>query len=91
MGTKDPSEELLNKDFGERIQDKCKRLRTPDVTLNFPGRRGRLTWRNLLTSCKPNQVLPEGSDPKAAMPGWSLQLPIRSSIAPRRSVAGSTG
>ena len=37
---KEASEILLNKDFGKRFEEECKRLRAPNVTLNFPGRQG---------------------------------------------------
>jgi energy-coupling factor transporter ATP-binding protein EcfA2 len=57
---KDASEELLNKDFGRRFEDECKRLRAPNVTLNFPGRQGQVTRRKLVASYKPNEVLSEG-------------------------------
>ena len=40
---KDASEELLNKDFEKRFDQECRRLRAPNVTLNFPGRHGRST------------------------------------------------
>jgi len=52
---KDASEELLNKDFGRRFEDECKRLRAPNVTLNFPGRQGQVTRRKLVASYKPNE------------------------------------
>jgi hypothetical protein len=57
---KDAGEELLNKDFGKRFEDECKRLRAPNVTLNFPGRQGQVTRRKLVASYKPNEVLSEG-------------------------------
>ena len=47
---KDASEELLNKDFGRRFGEECKRLRAPNVTLNFPGRQGQVTRRKLVAS-----------------------------------------
>ena len=52
---KEASEELLNKDFGKRFEDECKRLRAPNVTLNFPGRQGQVTRRKLVASYKPNR------------------------------------
>jgi hypothetical protein len=39
---KEASEELLNNDFGRRFEDECKRLRAPNVTLDFPGRQGQV-------------------------------------------------
>src|SRR5580704_16895912 len=64
---KDASEELLNKDFGRRFEDECKRLRAPNVTLNFPGRQGQVTRRKLLASYKPTQVLSEGEQKALAL------------------------
>ena len=44
---------LLNRDFGRRFEEECKRLRAPNVTLNFPGRHGQVTRRKLVSSYMP--------------------------------------
>ena len=57
---KDASEELLNKGFEKRFQDESRRLRAPNVTINFPGRQGQVTRRKTVAAYKPHQVLSEG-------------------------------
>jgi ABC-type cobalamin/Fe3+-siderophores transport system ATPase subunit len=71
---KDASEELLNKDFGRRFEDECKRLRAPNVTLNFPGRQGQVTRRKLLASYKPSQVLSEGEQKALALADFLAEV-----------------
>jgi len=71
---KDASEELLNKDFGRRFIDECKRLRAPNVTLNFPGRQGQVTRRKLLASYKPSQVLSEGEQKALALADFLAEV-----------------
>jgi len=71
---KDASEELLNKDFGKRFEDECKRLRAPNVTLNFPGRQGQVTRRKLLASYKPSQVLSEGEQKALALADFLAEV-----------------
>jgi energy-coupling factor transporter ATP-binding protein EcfA2 len=71
---KDASEELLNKDFGKRFDAECKRLRAPNVTLNFPGRQGQVTRRKLLASYKPNQVLSEGEQKALALADFLAEV-----------------
>jgi len=71
---KDASEELLNKDFGQRFEDECKRLRAPNVTLNFPGRQGQVTRRKLLASYKPSQVLSEGEQKALALADFLAEV-----------------
>ena len=71
---KEASEELLNKDFGKRFEDECKLLRAPNVTLNFPGRQGRVTRRKLVTSYKPAQVLSEGEQKALALADFLAEV-----------------
>lgn len=71
---KDASEELLNKDFGKRFEDECKRLRAPNVTLNFPGRQGQVTRRKLVASYKPDQVLSEGEQKALALADFLAEV-----------------
>jgi len=68
------SEELLNKDFGKRFEDECKRLRAPNVTLNFPGRQGQVTRRKLVASYKPNEVLSEGEQKALALADFLAEV-----------------
>ena len=71
---KEASEELLNKDFGKRFEDECKLLRAPNVTLNFPGRQGRVTRRKLVASYKPAQVLSEGEQKALALADFLAEV-----------------
>ena len=71
---KEASEELLNKDFGRRFEDECKRLRAPNVTLNFPGRQGQVTRRKLVASYKPNEVLSEGEQKALALADFLAEV-----------------
>jgi energy-coupling factor transporter ATP-binding protein EcfA2 len=71
---KEAGEELLNKDFGERFEDECKRLRAPNVTLNFPGREGQVTRRKLVASYKPTEVLSEGEQKALALADFLAEV-----------------
>ena len=71
---KEASEELLNKDFGRRFENECKRLRAPNVTLNFPGRQGQVTRRKLVASYKPDQVLSEGEQKALALADFLAEV-----------------
>ena len=71
---KDAGEELLNKDFGRRFEDECKRLRAPNVTLNFPGRQGQVTRRKLVASYKPTEVLSEGEQKALALADFLAEV-----------------
>lgn len=71
---KNASEELLNKDFGRRFEDECRRLRAPNVTLNFPGRQGQVTRRKLVASYKPDQVLSEGEQKALALADFLAEV-----------------
>jgi hypothetical protein len=82
---KDASEELLNKDFGRRFEDECKRLRAPNVTLNFPGRQGQVTRRKLVASYKPNQILSEGEQKALALADFLAEVTsVRETLHNRR-------
>lgn len=67
-------DELLNKDFGRRFEDECKRLRAPNVTLNFPGREGQVTRRKLVASYKPTEVLSEGEQKALALADFLAEV-----------------
>lgn len=67
-------EELLNKDFGKRFEEECKRLRAPNVTLNFPGREGQVTRRKLVASYKPTEVLSEGEQKALALADFLAEV-----------------
>src|SRR5207248_4686552 len=71
---KEASEELLNKNFGKRFEEECKRLRAPNVTLNFPDRQGQATRRKLVASYKPNQVLSEGEQKALALADFLAEV-----------------
>ena len=43
--SKTASERLLNQDFEKRFREECKKLRTPEVKLFFPGRQGQVSRR----------------------------------------------
>jgi hypothetical protein len=67
-------EELLNKDFERRFENECKRLRAPNVTLNFPGREGQVTRRKLVASYKPTEVLSEGEQKALALADFLAEV-----------------
>jgi hypothetical protein len=71
---KDASDELLNKDFGKRFDEECKRLRAPNVTLNFPGRQGQATRRKLVASHRPTEVLSEGEQKALALADFIAEV-----------------
>ncbi len=71
---KEASEELLNKDFGRRFEEECKRLRAPNVTLNFPGRQGQVTRRKLVASYKPSEILSEGEQKALALADFLAEV-----------------
>jgi energy-coupling factor transporter ATP-binding protein EcfA2 len=71
---KQASEELLNKDFGKRFEEECRRLRAPNVTLNFPGRQGQVTRRKLVASYKPAEVLSEGEQKALALADFLAEV-----------------
>ena len=71
---KEASEELLNKKFGRRFESECKRLRAPNVTLNFPGRQGQVTRRKLVASYKPDLVLSEGEQKALALADFLAEV-----------------
>lgn len=71
---KDASEELLNKGFEKRFEDECRRLRAPNVTLNFPGRQGQVTRRKMVATYKPNQVLSEGEQKALALADFLAEV-----------------
>jgi energy-coupling factor transporter ATP-binding protein EcfA2 len=71
---KEASETLLNKDFGERFEEECKRLRAPNVTLNFPGRQGQVARRKLVSSYKPSEVLSEGEQKALALADFLAEV-----------------
>jgi AAA domain len=71
---KEASEQLLNKDFERRFEEECKLLRAPNVTLNFPGREGRVTRRKLVASYKPSQVLSEGEQKALALADFLAEV-----------------
>jgi energy-coupling factor transporter ATP-binding protein EcfA2 len=71
---KEASEELLNKGFEKRFQDECRRLRAPNVTLNFPGRQGQVTRRKMVAAYKPNQVLSEGEQKCLALADFLAEV-----------------
>lgn len=80
---KEASEELLNKGFERRFQDECRKLRAPNVTLNFPGRQGQVTRRKMVAAYKPNQVLSEGEQKALALADFLAEVtavPASSSI-----------
>ena len=71
---KEASEELLNKGFEKRFEDECRRLRAPNVTLNFPGRQGQVTRRKMVADYKPNEVLSEGEQKVLALADFLAEV-----------------
>lgn len=79
---KEASEELLNKDFGKRFEDECKKLRAPNVTLNFPGREGQVKRRKLVASYNPKDVLSEGEQKALALADFLAEVSSVPASAP---------
>lgn len=71
---KSASDELLNNNFARRFENECKRLRAPNVTLNFPGRQGQVTRRKLVATYKPSQVLSEGEQKALALADFMAEV-----------------
>ena len=79
---KEASEELLNKDFGRRFEEECRRLRAPKVTLNFPGRQGQVARRKLVGSYKPTAILSEGEQKALALADFLAEVTSMPAASP---------
>ena len=71
---KEASKELLNRDFEKRFTQECRRLRAPNVTLNFPGRQGQAIRRKHVASYKPHQILSEGEQKALALADFLAEV-----------------
>jgi hypothetical protein len=67
-------ESSLPSGLEKRFHDECRRLRAPDVTLNFPGRQGQVTRRKMVGAYKPEQVLSEGEQKALALADFLAEV-----------------
>jgi hypothetical protein len=77
------SEDLLNADFEQRFEAERKALRAPEVTLEFPGRRGQPTRRKSVTAGhRLREVLSEGEQKVIALADFLAEAGLHKSSAP---------
>lgn len=80
---KTASEDLINKDFAGRFEEECESLRTPNVKLEFIGRRGEAHRRKSLTAdYRLSQILSEGEQKVLAIADFLAEARMASSSAP---------
>jgi len=73
------SEQLLNRDFERHFTEECKTLRAPTVTLQFPGRQGRVTRKKAVASgeYRPSDVLSEGEQKVIALADFLAEASLK--------------
>ena len=77
------SQEILNRDFERVFYEECRRLRAPNVTLDFPGRRGEAARRK---SVAPDHtlaaILSQGEQKVIAIADFLAEAALRPGRAP---------
>lgn len=77
------SQEILNRDFERVFYEECRRLRAPNVTLDFPGRRGEAARRK---SVAPDHtlaaILSQGEQKVIAIADFLAEAALRPGCAP---------
>jgi hypothetical protein len=73
------SEQLLNRDFECHFAEECKKLRTPAVTLQFPGRQGQVTRKKAVAGGehRPSDVLSEGEQKVIALADFLAEASLK--------------
>ncbi len=72
------SEQLLNRDFERRFEEECQRLRAPKVTLQFPGRQGKVTRKkSVAADHRPSDVLSEGEQKVIALADFLAEAMLK--------------
>jgi recombinational DNA repair ATPase RecF len=81
--TKDASEGLVNADFEKRFRSECAALKAPDVSLDFPGRRGEPARRKrVVPQHKLSDILSEGEQKVIALADFLAEVTLRRTAAP---------
>ncbi|REJ68861.1 MAG: hypothetical protein DWQ31_06635 [Planctomycetota bacterium] len=77
------SEDVLNSNFELLFIEECKRLRAPDVNLEFPGRQGKPIRRKLLDNDhKLSEILSEGEQKVIALADFIAEALMRQKATP---------
>ncbi|HZO93247.1 MAG TPA: AAA family ATPase [Candidatus Baltobacteraceae bacterium] len=75
---KNASAELINRDFERRFHEESKRLRAPNVVLEFPGRQGQVSRRKAIVSDhKPSETLSEGEQKVIALADFLAEVTLK--------------
>jgi hypothetical protein len=81
--TKDASEGLVNADFEKRFRNECVALKAPEVSLDFPGRRGEPARRKrVVPQHKLSDILSEGEQKVIALADFLAEATLRRTAAP---------
>jgi len=77
------SEQLLNQDFEARFREECRALKAPDVSLEFPGKKGEPARRKSLTPRhRLSDILSEGEQKVIALADFLAEAAMRRSASP---------
>lgn len=81
--TKDASVGLVNADFEKRFRDESLALKAPDVSLDFPGRKGEPARRKrVVPQHKLSEILSEGEQKVIALADFLAEATLRRTAAP---------
>ena len=81
--TKVASAEVLNRDFERLFYNECQALRAPNVTLDFPGRRGEAVRRKTVTAQHSlTEILSESEQKIIALADFLAEASLRTGSAP---------
>lgn len=76
--SKSASEKLLNQDFEKRFREECKKLRTPEVKLFFPGRQGQVSRRKSVSpDHRLSEILSEGEQKVIALADFLAEVALK--------------
>ena len=77
------SDEVMNQHFQELFQEECRSLRTPSVTLHFPGREGQIRRQKRMTSeYGLGEILSEGEQKVIALADFLAEATLNPSCSP---------
>ena len=77
------SDEMLNRNFAQLFLTERRALRSPEVTLEFIGRRGQAhRRRTLVGKVQPSQVLSEGEQKSLALADFIAEARLTGNVAP---------
>lgn len=81
--TKEASEGLVNADFEKRFREESAALKAPDVSLDFPGRKGEPARRKrVVPQHKLSEILSEGEQKVIALADFLAEATLRRTAAP---------